>query len=140
MATAQDPVLVHDYLLVMRGAERTFAAMAECWPQAPVYTLLYDAEGTWQRFGRHRISTSRLQRLGLTQDGFRRLLPLYPLAAERLPVPATTWSSPPAAPSRTASGPTRARCTSATATRRSATPGTSARPRCARCPAPPARR
>ena len=86
MATAQDPVLVHDYLLVMRGAERTFAAMAECWPQAPVSTLLYDAEGTWQRFGRHRISTSRLQKLGLTQDGFRRMLPLYPMAAERLPV------------------------------------------------------
>jgi len=63
---APDPVLVHDYLLVMRGAERTFAAMAECWPQAPVSTLLYDAEGTWQRFGRHRISTSRLQKLGLT--------------------------------------------------------------------------
>ena len=86
MTTARDPVLVHDYLLVMRGAERTFAAMAECWPQAPVSTLLYDAEGTWQRFGRHSISTSRLQKLGLTQDGFRRMLPLYPMAAERLPV------------------------------------------------------
>src|SRR4029079_17622473 len=55
-------------------------------PKAPVSTLLYDAEGTWQRFGRHSISTSRLQKLGLTQDGFRRVLPLHPLAAERLPV------------------------------------------------------
>ena len=26
--------LVHDYLLVMRGAERTFAAIADCWPSA----------------------------------------------------------------------------------------------------------
>src|SRR5205085_12683193 len=26
-------VLVHDYLLVMRGAERTFAAIADCWPE-----------------------------------------------------------------------------------------------------------
>ena len=35
--------LVHDYLLVMRGAERTFAAIADCWPDAPIYTLLFDA-------------------------------------------------------------------------------------------------
>jgi glycosyltransferase involved in cell wall biosynthesis len=86
MTGSDDPVLVHDYLLVLRGAERTFAAMADCWPQAPVRTLLYDEEGTWRRFGRHKISVSPLQRLRPTQDGFRRLLPLYPLAAERLPV------------------------------------------------------
>ena len=29
----------------MRGAERTFAAIAECWPEAPIYTLLYDPRG-----------------------------------------------------------------------------------------------
>ena len=86
MTGSVEPVLVHDYLLVMRGPERTFAAMADCWPYAPVRTLLYDAEGTWGRFGHHRISVSRLQRLGLSQQSFRRLLPLYPLAAERLPV------------------------------------------------------
>ena len=34
--------LVHDYLLVKRGAERTFCEIAACWPGAPVYTLLYD--------------------------------------------------------------------------------------------------
>ena len=33
--------LVHDYLLVMRGAERCFAAMADIYPEAPLYTLLY---------------------------------------------------------------------------------------------------
>jgi glycosyltransferase involved in cell wall biosynthesis len=32
------------------------------------------------------VRVSRLQRLGATQDTFRRLLPLFPLAAERLPV------------------------------------------------------
>ena len=30
--------LVHDYLLVMRGAERTFAAITDCWPCAPIAT------------------------------------------------------------------------------------------------------
>lgn len=78
--------LVHDYLLVLRGAERTFGAIADVWPSAPVYTLLYDREGTEGRFDGHPVATSALQRTGVRQRGFRKLLPLFPLAAERLPV------------------------------------------------------
>ncbi len=78
--------LVHDYLLVMRGAERTFLAMAEQWPDARIYTTLYDAAGTEQRFADRDVQTSALQRLGIRQRGFRYLLPLFPRAAERLPV------------------------------------------------------
>jgi len=76
--------LVHDYLLVMRGAERTFAAMASCWPAAPIYTLLFDPEGTANRFAGRTVHTSYLQRSGLGQAGFRLLLPLFPGATERL--------------------------------------------------------
>lgn len=78
--------LVHDYLLVMRGAERTFAAMAECWPEAPIYTLLYDEAGTDGRFAGRDVRTSYLQRLGLRQKGFRALLPAYPRATRALPL------------------------------------------------------
>jgi hypothetical protein len=39
-----------DYLLVPRGAERTFAQMALCWPEAPIYTLLYDERVTHGEF------------------------------------------------------------------------------------------
>jgi glycosyltransferase involved in cell wall biosynthesis len=76
--------LAHDYLLVMRGAERTFAAMADLYPRAPIYTLLYDEQGTSGRFAGRRIVTSPLQRLGTSQSSFRKLLPLYPTAVERL--------------------------------------------------------
>lgn len=78
--------LAHDYLLVMRGAERTFAAIAGCWPRAPIYTTLYDARGTEGRFEGREVKTSYLQRLGVRQRGFRLMLPLYPRAVERLPV------------------------------------------------------
>jgi glycosyltransferase involved in cell wall biosynthesis len=78
--------LVHDYLLVMRGAERTFAAMADCWPEAPIYTSLYAAEGTSGAFDGRAVYTSRLQALRPSQRNFRRLLPLYPGAIESLPV------------------------------------------------------
>ena len=76
--------LVHDYLLVMRGAERTFAAIADMYRQAPVFTLLYDERGTNDRFADHLVTTSPLQRLGASQSTFRRLLPLYPSAVGRL--------------------------------------------------------
>jgi len=82
----ETPAQVHDYLLVLRGAERTFAAMADCWRDAPIATLLYDKAGTSSRFADRRVHTSPLQRLGASQDTFRRMLPLYPMAAERLPV------------------------------------------------------
>jgi glycosyltransferase involved in cell wall biosynthesis len=78
--------LVHDYLLAPRGAERVFLKMAEMWPTADIYTLLYDDAVFGRRLAGHRVFVSRLQRLGITQDGFRRLLPLYPPAVERLPV------------------------------------------------------
>jgi glycosyltransferase involved in cell wall biosynthesis len=80
------PALVHDYLLVLRGAERTFAAITDCWPSAPVYTTLYSEEGTDGRFAGHPVRTSFLRRLGANQGNFRRLLPLFPRAVERLPV------------------------------------------------------
>ena len=78
--------LVHDYLLVLRGAERTFAAMTDEWPEAPIVTLLYDEDGTGGRFAGRDVRTSPLQRLGVRQSNFRALLPLLPAAAERLRV------------------------------------------------------
>jgi glycosyltransferase involved in cell wall biosynthesis len=79
--------LAHDYLLVMRGAERTFAAIAELYPDAPIFTLLYDDAGVGARFSGREIHTSPLQRLGVGQRGFRRLLPLYPWAVGQLELP-----------------------------------------------------
>jgi glycosyltransferase involved in cell wall biosynthesis len=76
--------LAHDYLLTLRGAERTFAAMADVWPAAPIHTLLYDEHGTAGRFAHRRVVTSALQRLGADQGNFRRLLPLYQAAVQRM--------------------------------------------------------
>lgn len=78
--------LVHDYLLVRRGAERTFEAIADCWPSADIYTLLHDPDATANRYAGRRVTPSYLQRLGLRQHNFRRALPLFPRAAESLPL------------------------------------------------------
>jgi glycosyltransferase involved in cell wall biosynthesis len=83
-------VLVHDYLLVLRGAERTFAAIADAWPQAPIATTLYDEQGTEGRFAGRDVTTSALQRLGLRQSSFRAALPLFPTAVRHLDLGAAT--------------------------------------------------
>jgi glycosyltransferase involved in cell wall biosynthesis len=82
----EDVVLVHDYLLVMRGAERTFIEIAACFPDAPIATLLHDPIGTAGRFRHRRVRTSFLQPVAADQRRFRRYLPLLPLAARRLPL------------------------------------------------------
>src|SRR3954454_7162116 len=76
--------LVHDFLLDLRGAERVFLAMCELWPEADIFTAVYDAEGTEGRFEGRTVHTSFLQRLRPTSRTFRGLLPLYPAAIESL--------------------------------------------------------
>jgi glycosyltransferase involved in cell wall biosynthesis len=68
----------------MRGAERVFAVIADLYHDAPIFTLIYDERGTNGRFAGRSITASILQRLGVGQSSFRRLLPLYPLAVRRL--------------------------------------------------------
>jgi len=81
---ARRVALVHDFLLDLRGAERVFAAMCDAWPEADVFTAIYDEAGTEGRFAARSPRTSFLQRLHPTARSFRPLLPLYPHAVESL--------------------------------------------------------
>jgi len=74
--------LIHDFLVDLRGAERVFAAICDAWPEADVFTAVYDEEGTEGRFAERQVHTSFLQRLRPTARTFRPLLPLYPHAVE----------------------------------------------------------
>ena len=74
--------LVHDFLLDLRGAERVFAALCDMWPDADIFTAVYDERGTEGRFSGRAVHTSFLQRLRPSTRTFRALLPLYPAAIE----------------------------------------------------------
>jgi glycosyltransferase involved in cell wall biosynthesis len=76
--------LVHDFLLDVRGAERVFAVLCEMFPEADVFTAVYDERGTEGRFAARPVTASYLQRLHPTSRTFRMLLPLYPRAMEAL--------------------------------------------------------
>ncbi|HEY8582892.1 MAG TPA: glycosyltransferase [Capillimicrobium sp.] len=80
----QRVALVHDFLLDVRGAERVFAALADVYPQADLFTAVYDPAGTEGRFAHRNVNTSFLQRLRPTARSFRPLLPLYPYAMEAM--------------------------------------------------------
>ena len=74
--------LIHDFLLDLRGAERVFAAMCDAWPEADIFTAVYDERGTEGRFADRNVHTSFLQKLRPTSRTFRPLLPFYPHAVE----------------------------------------------------------
>lgn len=76
--------LIHDFLLDLRGGERVFAAICDAYPDADVFTAVYDERGTEGRFAARSPQASYLQRLRPTARTFRPLLPLYPSAIESL--------------------------------------------------------
>jgi glycosyltransferase involved in cell wall biosynthesis len=76
--------LVHDFLLDLRGGERVFLALCDLFPDADIFTAVYDPAGTEGRFEQRRVHTSFLQKLHPDAKSFRRLLPLYPYAMEAL--------------------------------------------------------
>jgi len=55
--------LVHDYLLKLGGAERVIKLLSEMYPEAPIYTLLYNPEVTKDYLDNKRIRPSSLQKL-----------------------------------------------------------------------------
>jgi glycosyltransferase involved in cell wall biosynthesis len=56
--------------------------MCDLWPEADVFTPVYDERGTESRFAHRNIYTSFLQRMRPTARNFRAFLPLYPAAIE----------------------------------------------------------
>ncbi|HLQ11007.1 MAG TPA: glycosyltransferase [Ktedonobacteraceae bacterium] len=76
--------LVHDYLNQMGGAERVVLAFHELFPDAPLYTSMYDPKRVDAAFRSMDIRTSFMQKLPLVKKHHQPFLPLYPYAMEHL--------------------------------------------------------
>lgn len=77
--------LVHDFLVSYGGAERVFEDLCALYPEAPLYTLLYDQNRMEGHFTGRTIRTSWLQGLpGFLRRRYRFLLPFFPAAIESL--------------------------------------------------------
>lgn len=74
--------LVHDYLNQRGGAERVFAHIARAYPDAPIYTALFNPKETGDLVDAARVRTSFLAKIPGANSYFRYLAPLYPRAFE----------------------------------------------------------
>jgi len=75
-------VLVHDYLIRFGGAERVLLSLKKIFPEAPIYTLLYDKEKMSQYFPGTEIRSSFLEKLPGVKKYYRLLAPLMPATVE----------------------------------------------------------
>lgn len=77
--------IVHDYLIQYGGAERVIEVLHDLFPEAPVFTSVYDPAAFPEAFRRMDIRPSFLQRVAVRPREMQRwLLPLYPLAFLRM--------------------------------------------------------
>lgn len=68
--------LVHDYLTQRGGAERVFELLCRYFPDADVFTSLYDAERTIE-LGDRLVQTTSLQNIPGAKKNFRLFAPFY---------------------------------------------------------------
>lgn len=74
---------VHDFLVSYGGAERVLESLMKLYPDAPIYTLLYDRQAMGERFVGRDIRVSFLGKLpAFLRRRHRWLLPVFPTAVE----------------------------------------------------------
>jgi glycosyltransferase involved in cell wall biosynthesis len=75
--------LVHDHLTQDGGAERVLRVFHEIFPEAPIYTLVFDKKKMGKEFSGENIKTSFIQKIPGGVGKFKWFLPLMPLATEK---------------------------------------------------------
>jgi glycosyltransferase involved in cell wall biosynthesis len=76
--------IVHDWLTIYGGSERIVEVLHELFPQAPIYTLVYDENNMPERFKQYDIRTTFVQKLPFAKKKYQNYLPLMPRAFEEL--------------------------------------------------------
>ncbi|MEA3369094.1 MAG: glycosyltransferase [Candidatus Ratteibacteria bacterium] len=75
--------LVHDWLTGMRGGEKIMEGLCELFPDATVYTLIYNPDRVSAIINRMPVKTSFLQRVPAIFKNYRYFLPFFPKAIGR---------------------------------------------------------
>lgn len=72
--------LAHDWLVTWRGGEKVLLAIAELFPDAPIFTLFHDGGAMPAALEAHRVEASLLDRIPGARERHRLFLPLMPAA------------------------------------------------------------
>lgn len=76
--------IVHDWLTNYGGAERVVEAFLEIFPEADIYTLVYDEDKMGRIFKKEKVKTTFIQKLPKATKLYTKFLPLMPYAFEEL--------------------------------------------------------
>lgn len=76
--------IVHYWLVGMRGGEAVVEALCDMFPDADVYTHVYDPTAISSTISRHDVRTTFIQRLPGAVRHYQKYLPLMPIALEQL--------------------------------------------------------
>ena len=76
--------IVHYWLVNMRGGEKVVEALCELFPDADIFTHIYDPSAMSDTINRHDIQTTFIQKLPGATHHYQKYLPLMPLALEQL--------------------------------------------------------
>jgi glycosyltransferase involved in cell wall biosynthesis len=72
--------IVHDYLNQAGGAERVVEVLHRMYPEAPIFTTLFDPRAVHPSFAKADVRVSWMRRLPRWRRYFRSYMPLYPMA------------------------------------------------------------
>jgi glycosyltransferase involved in cell wall biosynthesis len=70
--------IVHYWLINMRGGEKMLEALLEIYPQADIYTHVYDPKAVSPLINSHRVYTSYINRLPFSKKLYQKYMPLMP--------------------------------------------------------------
>ena len=74
--------LIHDHLAQDGGAEKVLKALSDIFPEAPIYTLLYEKKNVDKYFKDKHIETSIIQKLPGGVKHYQWYMPFMPMAVE----------------------------------------------------------
>ena len=74
--------IVHDWLVTYGGAERVVEQMLKMYPEADIFTLVYDEKKMGKIFPKEKIHTSFVQKIPKATKLYTKFLSLMPKAFE----------------------------------------------------------
>ena len=81
---AMKVAIVHDWLVGYAGADRVVDQLHRLFPDAPIYTLVYDRRAMPERFAQYDIRTTYLQKVPFATKLYQYMLAWMPGAFEAL--------------------------------------------------------
>lgn len=76
--------IVHYWMVAMRGGEKVIEALLDIFPEADIFTHVYDPRAVSEKIARQQVATTFIQHLPFSRHLYQNYLPLMPLALEQL--------------------------------------------------------